>query len=79
MPRRNTLNHTIECDRDLTRLSNSRITIHSVGINRYQFKSRLRFYCCEIASFVQRFIYSRLGRAKWVVGTCSRPDGYRFD
>lgn len=79
MPRRHTLSHTIECDRDLTRLSNSRVTITRLRGNRYYFQSDLRLWRSEMSSFVERFIRSRLGTPAWIVGNCSRPDGYLFD
>lgn len=79
MARRHTLSLTIECDRDLTKLSNRRVTVTRLRGNRYHFSSHLRLWRCELSSFVYRFITARLGKPAWIVGNCSKPDGYLFD
>lgn len=79
MTRRHSLSHTIECDRNLTPLSNARVQVTEVNPGRYRFESKLKLYRCEISSFVERFIRSRLGSPKWIVGNCSKPEGYRYD
>lgn len=77
--RRHPLKHIIQCDRDLTQIANNRVLITAIGEGQFEFTSYLKLYRCESSEFVRKFICSRLGKPKWVLGNCSRPDGYLYN
>lgn len=76
---RKEINYSIKCNKDLTKLSNSRVKIVDGGeADTYIFQSELKISSNRVSAFVERFIKNRLGSPKWVMGACSRPDGYLF-
>lgn len=76
LPRRtHKINITIESNMNLECISSSRVKFIEIEKGLFQVQSSLLFYKCERASFVGRYIRSRLG-CNYITGNCSNPSGY---
>ena len=72
------LTRSFTCDVDLTLFSCKRVRFIKHKGNRYMVHSNLTMPRSCMVSFVERVIKRRVGSFKWVLGNCSKPDGYLF-
>lgn len=76
MPRQHTVAIELDSDRDLTRLSCSRLRIERIAADRYAVTSTVRLSRSECRPFVERTIRRRLPGLSYISGVCSAPAGY---
>lgn len=76
MPRSTNVEIELDSDRDLTKLSCRRVTIETIAPGRFKVTSSLRFYRCEVRTFLHRLLTRRLPGYTYITGGCSAPTGY---
>lgn len=74
--RKAVLDRIIHSDVDLTQLSTRRVTIVKVEEGVFRVTSSLRFWSCERASFVGRYLQRKRPGMTYFTGNCSSPTGY---
>lgn len=77
-----TLKKEIYSNIDLVEFANSRVQIKFLGDSQYLITSSLKFYACELNSFVIRFLKNQTKgkyKLKYIKGQCSCPYGVVFE
>lgn len=77
--RKQLINITIQCNKDLTVLTSSRVIFERIDDHAFSVTSNIRLHKSEISGFVKRIIWRNFGKPKWFRGLCSSPDGYIYE